>query len=95
MRSAVTRSGLRVREPETVAEPAPGRAGAPTLDPFEVLPPGALLDGELTVGGPADFAVFDVPVGEGPELPDRALRQRGAGSCVATVLAGRLVFRRR
>ncbi|MFG2890074.1 hypothetical protein [Streptomyces sp. NPDC048248] len=95
VRSAVTRSGLRVREPETVDEPTLGRAGAPTLDPFEVLPPGALLDGELTVGGPADFAVFDVPVGEGPELPDRVLRQWGAGSCVATVLAGRLVFRRR
>ncbi|MFH8566918.1 hypothetical protein [Streptomyces sp. NPDC017993] len=95
VRSAVTRSGLRVREAGTLQEPARERDDAPTLDLFALRPPGALLDGALAVGGPADFAVFDVPVGAGPELPALALRQHGAGSCVATVLAGRLVFRRR
>ncbi len=51
VRTAVARSGLRVREPGAGAEPP------------------------LRVGGPADFAIFD-------------------GTCVATVLGGRLVYRR-
>ncbi|NEC25656.1 hypothetical protein G3I20_03470 [Streptomyces sp. SID8111] len=38
--------------------------------------------------GPAVFAVFDVP-------DEAALTARGAATCVATVLAGRLVHRRR
>ncbi|MGW0735884.1 imidazolonepropionase-like domain-containing protein [Streptomyces sp. NPDC002851] len=49
--------------------------------------PLVLLPG-LTVGGPASFAVFDVA--------DRAeLVRRGASTCVATVIGGRLVYRRR
>ncbi|MFF4566033.1 hypothetical protein [Streptomyces sp. NPDC001435] len=46
-----------------------------------------LLPG-LVPGGPARFAVFDVA--------DRAeLVRRGAGTCVATVIGGRLVYRGR
>ncbi|OIJ66788.1 hypothetical protein [Streptomyces mangrovisoli] len=46
-----------------------------------------LLPG-LVAGGPARFAVFDVA--------DRAdLVRRGAGTCVATVIGGRLVYRAR
>ncbi|MEU1038283.1 hypothetical protein ACFYP4_24720 [Streptomyces sp. NPDC005551] len=42
----------------------------------------------LVPGGPARFAVFDVA--------DRAeLVRRGAGTCVATVIGGRLVYRSR
>ncbi|MEO3978537.1 hypothetical protein [Streptomyces sp. CAU 1734] len=85
VRTAVARSGLRVREPSPVAGPL-------SLDPlaYEV-PPESLLGGRLVPGAPADFAVFAVPVDE-PWEP--ALRGPGAASCVATVLAGRLVYRR-
>ncbi|WP_306321122.1 MULTISPECIES: hypothetical protein [unclassified Streptomyces] len=49
--------------------------------------PLVLLPG-LVVGGPARFAVFDVT--------DRAeLVRRGASTCVATAVAGRLVYRGR
>jgi len=49
--------------------------------------PLVLLPG-LVAGGPARFAVFDVA--------DRAeLVRRGAGTCVATVIGGRLVYRSR
>ncbi|GAA2922158.1 hypothetical protein GCM10020221_17920 [Streptomyces thioluteus] len=79
VRTAVARSGLRA---------VPG-AGAPDtephLDPFRG---GGGLAGVLAVGGRADFAVFDVP-------DEAALTASGAGTCVATVLAGRLVFRGR
>ncbi|MFF3685801.1 hypothetical protein [Streptomyces sp. NPDC002187] len=87
VRTAVARSGLRVRAPRN-----PGPRETLSLDPFVGFPLRVLIDEYLTVGGPADFAVFDVPV---DELPSRALRLSGAGSCVATVLGGRLVFRRR
>ncbi|MGW0996694.1 hypothetical protein [Streptomyces sp. NPDC002520] len=58
----------------------PGPAAlSPT--PLVLLPP-------LVPGGPARFAVFDVA--------DRAeLVRRGAGTCVATVIGGRLVYRGR
>ncbi|MCB5169041.1 hypothetical protein LG634_30040 [Streptomyces bambusae] len=62
---------------------------APSLDPFVA---GADLAGSvagpLAAGGRADFAVFDVPDGQ-------ALLERGAAACVATVIAGRLLYRRR
>jgi cytosine/adenosine deaminase-related metal-dependent hydrolase len=87
VRTAVARSGLRVREPR-----APHERESLALDPFALFPLNALIDGEVTVGGPADFAVFDVPV---DEVPARALRLGGGRSCVATVLGGRLVYRRR
>ncbi|MFK0121759.1 imidazolonepropionase-like domain-containing protein [Streptomyces nigra] len=65
-------------------------AGRPAAlpDPPALSPvPLVLLPG-LAAGQPARFAVFDVP--------DRAaLVREGASTCVATVVAGRLVHRRR
>ncbi|MFE7774389.1 hypothetical protein ACFU5O_10880 [Streptomyces sp. NPDC057445] len=87
VRTAVARSGLRVRDRRHGPE-----GGTPSLDPLATRPLSEVLDGELSLGAPADFAVFDVPAGEPPA---RALREHGAGTCVATVLGGRLVFRRR
>lgn len=74
---AVRRAGLAVgRRPAVLPGPA-------SLSPVPLV----LLPG-LTAGGPARFAVFDVP--------DRAeLVRRGASTCVATVIGGRLVHRRR
>ncbi|MER0480779.1 hypothetical protein ABR737_20950 [Streptomyces sp. Edi2] len=86
VRTAVARSGLRV------CAPREGHEAAATLDVFAVQPLSAVLGGDLAEGRPADLAVFDVPV---DELPARALRLHGAGTCLATVLAGRLVYRRR
>ncbi|MFE6662936.1 hypothetical protein ACFVFH_05140 [Streptomyces sp. NPDC057697] len=81
VRIAVARSGLRVHGPG----PAPDQI---SLDPLTSVPdPAGAFAGALTVGGPADLAVFGVP-------DPAALRAEGAGSCVATVLGGRLVFRR-
>ncbi|MEU3977508.1 imidazolonepropionase-like domain-containing protein [Streptomyces bacillaris] len=96
LRTALARSGLTV-------VPAPGRAPGLSVPGDDQVPsgPGGDLDpfayggdlaatahGPLTVGGRADLAVFDVPAEE-------ALRAGGAGRCVATVLAGRLVHRAR
>ncbi|ATY97483.1 imidazolonepropionase-like domain-containing protein [Streptomyces bacillaris] len=87
LRTALARSGL-------TAVPAPGRAPDPSvsggdLDPFAYGGDlAATAHGPLTVGGRADLAVFDVP-------DEEALRTGGAGRCVATVLAGRLVHRAR
>ncbi|QKW08485.1 hypothetical protein HUT18_21050 [Streptomyces sp. NA04227] len=78
---AVRRAGL-AQLPRTGT---PG--GTPALDPYAsgvplpVLPP-------LAVGDVARFAVFDV-------ADEAELAVRGAGTCVATVVAGRLVYRRR
>ncbi|MEV4330450.1 hypothetical protein AB0K02_07890 [Streptomyces sp. NPDC049597] len=74
---AVRRAGLAVgQRPQELPGPA---SFSPT--PLVLLP-------RLVPGGPARFAVFDVP--------DRAaLVRRGASTCVATVLAGRLVYRRK
>ncbi|MEU6845238.1 hypothetical protein ABZ930_25515 [Streptomyces sp. NPDC046716] len=56
--------------------------------PVSLSPKPLVLLPALTVGGPARFAVFDVP--------DRAaLVTRGAATCVATVIDGRLVYRAR
>ncbi|MFD0023622.1 hypothetical protein [Streptomyces sp. NPDC058382] len=83
VRTAVSRSGL-VEVPATAA---PG--GGAELDPFAG---GRDLAGSvhtpLTVDSRADLAVFDVP-------DEEALVATGAASCVVTVLAGRLVHRRR
>ncbi|WP_062640075.1 hypothetical protein [Streptomyces maremycinicus] len=82
VRDAVARSGLAV-----VARPAAGPGGVPSLDPYacglpvEFAPP-------RERGSAARFAVFDVP-------DEAALSTRGAGTCVATVIEGRLVYRRR
>ncbi|MFG2500101.1 hypothetical protein ACGFSB_18060 [Streptomyces sp. NPDC048441] len=74
---AVRRAGLGVgRRPPRVQGPV---SLSPT--PLVLLPP-------LREGGPARFAIFDVP--------DRAeLVRQGAGTCVATVVGGRLVYRAR
>ncbi|MET7598965.1 MULTISPECIES: hypothetical protein [unclassified Streptomyces] len=57
--------------------------GPPALSPSPLIVLPALVP-----GGPARFAVFDVA--------DRAeLVRRGAGTCVATVIGGRLVYRGR
>lgn len=79
VRDAVRRAGLGV-----VARAArPG--GTPSPDPFASGGP-VVWAGAPRVGGPARFAVFDVR--DAAELPGR-----GASSCVATVLDGRLVHR--
>ncbi|MFD7325454.1 hypothetical protein ACFV9D_30925 [Streptomyces sp. NPDC059875] len=74
---AVRRAGLAVgRRPEKLP-------GPPSFSPVPLV-----LLPRLAPGGPARFAVFDVP--------DRAaLVRRGASTCVATVIDGRLVHRRR
>ncbi|MFJ6610458.1 imidazolonepropionase-like domain-containing protein [Streptomyces sp. NPDC091289] len=86
LRTAVSRSGLVV---QVAPSPVPVRDGVPDLDPFAA---GgdltATVHGPLTVGGRADFAVFDVP-------DEAALYGGGPRPCVATVLAGRLVHRAR
>lgn len=86
VRIAVARSGLT----EVSAVGAPGiTAGRPSLDPFmEGYDLPGSVHGPLTVGGRADLAVFDVP-------DEATLCAVGAGRCVATVLGGRLVYRRR
>ncbi|WLQ50214.1 hypothetical protein P8A21_23255 [Streptomyces poriferorum] len=81
--TAMRRSGLLV----TGAPERPG--AAPLLDPLA----GAATVAEATaaplaVGVRADLAAFDVP-------DEAALLAAGAASCVATVAAGRLVYRGR
>ncbi|MFI9768220.1 imidazolonepropionase-like domain-containing protein [Streptomyces sp. NPDC052415] len=87
VRQSVVRAGLReVPEPWRSAPPA---WDGPDLDPFvEGYDLPGTAHGPLTVGGRADLAVFDVP-------DEAALLAEGAGTCVATVLGGRLVHRRR
>ncbi|WP_250299080.1 imidazolonepropionase-like domain-containing protein [Streptomyces sp. A 4/2] len=93
VRTAVARSGLRVHAPGPAggfAAPDPQAPPVPAtgLDPLMSVPePADAFATALTVGGPADLAVFGVT-----DLA--ALRAEGAGSCTATVLGGRLVFRR-
>ncbi|AUG79216.1 hypothetical protein CFP65_4469 [Kitasatospora sp. MMS16-BH015] len=79
VRTAVARSGL-------VATGGDGLPGG--LDPLDGAALGAVLAGALTVGGRADFAVF--AAGSVAEL-----ERSGAGCCLATVLGGRLSYRRR
>ena len=82
VRDAVARSGLVI-----VARTARHIGGVPSLDPYacglpvEFAPP-------RERGSAARFAVFDVP-------DEAALSTRGAGTCVATVIEGRLVYRGR
>ncbi|GGV92618.1 hypothetical protein GCM10015535_53980 [Streptomyces gelaticus] len=86
VRTAVARSGLT----EVPVVGAPGiLLGEPGLDPFmEGYDLPGSVHGPLTVGSRADLAVFDVP-------DEEALNASGAEPCVATVLGGRLVYRRR
>ncbi|MFH8339040.1 hypothetical protein [Streptomyces sp. AM6-12] len=78
---AVRRTGLDVL-------PRSGRAaGVPSLDPPACgLPPEVRPRRER--GSVASFAVFDV-------ADEQELLARGASTCVATVIRGRLLFRRR
>ncbi|MFI6449083.1 imidazolonepropionase-like domain-containing protein [Kitasatospora sp. NPDC050543] len=78
VRTAVARSGL-------TALPGEGLAGP--LDPLATATLAQAAHGRLTIGGPADFAVFEASGPAGPAVPR-------AGGALATVLAGRLVFRR-
>ncbi|WP_329231679.1 MULTISPECIES: imidazolonepropionase-like domain-containing protein [unclassified Streptomyces] len=83
VRTAVARAGL------TVVPPGGAPAGGPDLDPFaRGRDLAGTAHGPLAVGGRADLAVFDVP-------DEAALCAAGAETCVATVLGGRLVYRRR
>ncbi|MCR8944283.1 hypothetical protein NW249_19375 [Streptomyces sp. OUCMDZ-4982] len=105
LRTALARSGLTaVPAPGRAPDPsAPAGDQVPSgpggdlgpfaydgaLDPFAYGGDlAATAHGPLTVGRRADLAVFDVP-------DEEALRTGGAGRCVATVLAGRLVHRAR
>ncbi|MFF0389058.1 hypothetical protein ACFYS8_10220 [Kitasatospora sp. NPDC004615] len=77
VRTAVARSGFHV----VAGDGAPG-----PLSPLDGRPLAAAAHRPLTVGGPADFAVFDA----------RTLEELETGaSCLATVLGGRLLYRRR
>ncbi|GAA2252811.1 MULTISPECIES: hypothetical protein [Kitasatospora] len=79
VRTAVARSGL-------VALAGDGAEGG--LDPLAGTGLAQAVHRPLAVGGRADFAVFDVSsVAE--------LEAAGAGCCLATVLGGRLLYRRR
>ncbi|MGW0395528.1 imidazolonepropionase-like domain-containing protein [Streptomyces sp. NPDC003042] len=82
VRTAVVRSGL------TVLPPVPYE-GPPALDPLAGLETaGRAFHGVLEPGAPARFAVFAVA-----DLA--SLTERGASTCVATVIGGRLLHRRR
>ncbi|SES38093.1 hypothetical protein SAMN04487983_10479 [Streptomyces sp. yr375] len=81
VRDAVRRSGL------TIVNRRGHPGGTPALDlyaagtPVEFAPP-------IRRDSPAHFAVFDV-------RDEAELAERGAGTCVATVIEGRLLYRRR
>ncbi|MET7528993.1 imidazolonepropionase-like domain-containing protein [Streptomyces goshikiensis] len=87
VRTAVARSGLTVLPPAatTGAEPSP----EPSLDPFAGRESVAeAFHGVLEAGAPARFAAFAV-------ADPAELLARGATTCVATVIGGRLLHRRR
>lgn len=87
VRTAVARSGLTEIPAPPAAALTPGTE--PDLDPLtRAVSLADAVFGPLTVGGRADLAVFDV-------RNEAALYASGAGVCVATVLGGRLVHRRR
>ncbi|MFJ6798541.1 imidazolonepropionase-like domain-containing protein [Streptomyces sp. NPDC091268] len=82
VRTAVVRSGLAVQAPVSYE-------GAASLDPFAGRERAEeAFHGVLEPGAAARFAVFAVA---GPQ----ELLERGATSCVATVIGGRLLHRRR
>ncbi|GGR80588.1 hypothetical protein Snoj_75550 [Streptomyces nojiriensis] len=82
VRTAVSRSGLTILPPAAYE-------GPPALDPFAGRGAAAeAFHGILEAGVPARFAVF--AVADGAEL-----LERGATTCVATVISGRLLHRRR
>ncbi|WP_030201823.1 hypothetical protein [Streptomyces sp. NRRL S-87] len=81
------RLGLRPAAP--AADPGDRTESAADLDPLAAAGSlAAAVHVPLALGAPADFAVFDAP-------DEPALLTRGAASCVATVLGGRLLYRGR
>ncbi|WP_327361944.1 MULTISPECIES: imidazolonepropionase-like domain-containing protein [unclassified Streptomyces] len=84
VRTAVVRSGLTLLPPAAAVSPDP-----PSLDPFAGRDTAEqAFFGILEPGAPARFAVFAAP-------DTGALLDRGATTCVATVVTGRLLHRRR
>ncbi|MEU8778005.1 hypothetical protein [Streptomyces sp. NPDC048606] len=82
VRTAVVRSGL------AVVPPAPYE-GEASLDPLAGRESaGQAFHGVLEAGAAARFAVFAV-------ADEAELMERGASTCVATVISGRLLHRRR
>ncbi|MGW2373823.1 MULTISPECIES: amidohydrolase family protein [Kitasatospora] len=86
VRTAVARSGV-------AAPPGAEGGAAAVLDPLEVLPLASAVHGRVAAGGRADFAVFPVADGDGSGAGGGV--RPAAGGCLATVLGGRLVYRRR
>lgn len=82
VRTAVVRSGLTLIAPLPYGAP-------PSLDPLAGLTAAEeAFHGVLEAGAPARFAVFAA-------ADERDLLEQGATSCVATVIGGRLLHRRR
>ncbi|MFE2142330.1 hypothetical protein ACFXA3_11385 [Streptomyces sp. NPDC059456] len=80
----MVRTALPHLPPTAAASPAP-----PSLDPFAGRDTAEqAFFGTLEPGAPARFAVFATP-------DAHTLLERGATTCVATVIAGRLLHRRR
>nr|WP_232792639.1 hypothetical protein [Actinacidiphila yeochonensis] len=106
---AVRRAGLGLEERFAAPAGPPSLdpfAGRPPVDAFGPVPLGAAgVDADFAVfdvpvrDDPPDVSPDGAPDGSHPEdMADgllAALAERGAGCCVATVLAGRLVHRRR
>ncbi|GAB7181413.1 hypothetical protein ATKI12_1244 [Kitasatospora sp. Ki12] len=86
VRTAVARSGVAGLAGLAGSAEASG-VGAGPLDPLAVLPFAEAVYGRVAAGGRADFAVF-AAAAEGRAEP-------ASGGCLATVLGGRLVYRRR
>ncbi|MFJ9692797.1 imidazolonepropionase-like domain-containing protein [Kitasatospora sp. NPDC101183] len=86
VRTAVARSGV-LALPGGLALPGEVEGSGP-LDPLEGLAFEQAAFGRLEAGGRANFAVFALGGGEHRVEP-------AAGGCLATVLGGRLVYRRR
>lgn len=82
VRTAVARAGVVVLpggDPDALVPP---------LDPLAVTDPPRAFSGAIAPGARADLAAFDAP-------DVAALSEAGAACCLATVLAGRLAYRRR
>ncbi|MGW3077921.1 amidohydrolase family protein [Kitasatospora sp. NPDC001132] len=100
VRTAVARSGV-VGLPGSGSSGSSG-GGVGPLDPLAVLPLAQAVYGRVAAGGRADFAVFAVAgagsaggAGGAVGVAGAADVEPAAGGCLATVLGGRLVYRRR
>ncbi|MFF4384331.1 hypothetical protein [Kitasatospora sp. NPDC001547] len=107
VRTAVARSGIVGLPGRSAPTGESDGGGAGPLDPLAVLPFAEAVYGRVSPGSRADFAVFALAaaagvagavVGEGRDGSAAAGGGRAepaAGGCLATVLGGRLVYRRR